>query len=101
MILERVGILELFDAVADGNNVSKAKPDPEVFTKAANMVGVKPGNCVVFEDAVAGIQAALNAGMSCIGVGSPKVLTEAHFVVSGLNELTLSKLISLEKDILL
>ena len=101
MILERVGILELFDAVADGNNVSKAKPDPEVFTKAANMVGVKPGNCVVFEDAVAGIQAALNAGMSCIGVGSPKVLTEAHFVVSGLNELTLSKLISLAKDILL
>jgi len=101
MILERVGILELFDAVADGNNVSKAKPDPEVFTKAANMVGVKPGNCVVFEDAVAGVQAALNAGMSCIGVGSPKVLTEAHFVVSGLNELTLSKLISLEKDILL
>jgi len=101
MILERVGILELFDAVADGNNVSKAKPDPEVFTKAANMVGVKPGNCVVFEDAVAGIQAALNAGMSCIGVGSPKVLTEAHFVVSGLNEMTLSKLISLVKDKLL
>ena len=101
MILERVGILELFDAVADGNIVSKAKPDPEVFVKAANMVGVNPENCVVFEDAVAGVQAALNAGMSCIGVGSPKVLTEAHFVVSGLNEMTLSKLISLTKDKLL
>jgi len=101
MILERVGILELFDAVADGNIVSKAKPDPEVFVKAANMVGVNPENCVVFEDAVAGVQAALNAGMSCIGVGSPKVLTEAHFVVSGLNEMTLSKLISLVKDKLL
>jgi len=63
MILERVGIKALFDAVADGNVVSKAKPDPEVFLKAASMVGIAPENCVVFEDAIAGVQAALNAGM--------------------------------------
>src|SRR5664279_5041885 len=69
MILERVGILDLFDAVADGNIVKKAKPDPEVFLKAAELVGVKPELCVVFEDAVAGVQAALNAGMICIGIG--------------------------------
>ncbi|MFA5817712.1 MAG: beta-phosphoglucomutase [Bacteroidales bacterium] len=99
MILNMVGIKELFDAVADGNIVSKAKPDPEVFIKAANMVGIEPGNCVVFEDAVAGVQAALNAGMMCIGVGSAKVLTEAHFVVSGLNEMNLEKLKTIEKDI--
>ena len=97
MILERVGILELFDAVADGNIVSKAKPDPEVFIKAAEMVGIEPGKCVVFEDAVAGVQAALNAGMMCIGVGSPKILTEAHFVVSGLNEMNIEKLKTIEK----
>ena len=99
MILERVGIKKLFDAVADGNIVSKAKPDPEVFLKAAEMVGIAPGNCIVFEDAIAGVQAALNAGMKCIGVGLPDVLTEAHFVISGLNEMSLRKLKSFEKEI--
>lgn len=99
MILKRVGIKELFDAVADGNNVSKAKPNPEVFLKAAEMVRVKPGKCVVFEDAVAGVQAALNAGMMCIGVGSPKILTEAHFVVTGLKDMNLAKLLTIEKNV--
>ena len=101
LILERVGIKGLFDAVADGNTVEKAKPDPEVFTRAAEMVGTDPGCCVVFEDAVAGVQAALNAGMKCIGVGSPEVLTEAHFVIKGLNEMSLEILKTLEKKILL
>jgi beta-phosphoglucomutase len=91
MILERVGIKDLFDAVADGNNITKAKPDPEVFLKAAEMVGVKPEDCVVFEDAVAGVQAAINAGMICIGIGSPDILTKAHFVVPGLSEMNLEK----------
>jgi beta-phosphoglucomutase len=99
MILERVGILSLFDAVADGNNVERAKPDPEVFLKAAEMVGTDPQNCVVFEDAVAGVRAALNAGMMCIGIGSPRILTEAHSVVKGLNEMNLAKLLILENNI--
>jgi beta-phosphoglucomutase len=98
MILERVGILDLFDAVADGNKVSKAKPDPEVFIKAAELIGIDPVDCIVFEDAIAGIQAALNAGMFCIGVGSANVLAEAHFVVKGLNEVNLEKLRTIEKD---
>jgi beta-phosphoglucomutase len=101
MILDRVGMNDLFDAVADGNIVRNAKPDPEVFIKAAEMVGVDPLNCVVFEDAIAGVEAALNAGMICIGIGSAKVLTEAHYVVSGLNEMSLIKLESIEKDILI
>lgn len=99
MILERVGIKGLFDAVADGNIVKKAKPDPEVFIKAASMVGTEPGNCFVFEDAVAGIQAAIKAGMICIGVGSAKVLKEAHFVVSGLEEMSLERLRIMEKKL--
>jgi beta-phosphoglucomutase len=98
MILERVGILNLFDAVADGNNVRKAKPDPEVFKKAAELLGMDPAECIVFEDAIAGVQAALNAGMFCIGVGSSDILTEAHFVVKGLYELSLEKLKTIEKD---
>lgn len=99
MILERVGIKDLFDAVSDGNIISNAKPDPEVFIKAAEMVGIKPDKCVVFEDAVAGVQAALNAGMMCIGVGSPKVLTKAHFVIPGLEKMNLVRLVTMEKEI--
>ncbi len=98
LILERVGIKDLFDAVSDGNLVSKAKPDPEVFIKAASMLHVDPGYCVVFEDAIAGVQAALNAGMKCIGVGSPDVLTRANYVIPGIKNMNLEKLKSLEKD---
>ena len=96
IILERVGIQGMFDAVADGNNITRAKPDPEVFLKAAEMVGIRPEDCVVFEDAVAGVQAALNAGMMCIGIGSPEVLTKAHFVVPGLYVMNMEKLRTIE-----
>lgn len=99
LILDRTGIKELFDAVADGNIVTKAKPDPEVFIKAANMLDIVPGNCVVFEDAVAGVKAALDAGMMCIGVGSAKILTKAHFIISGLIEMNLEKLKTMGKEI--
>ncbi len=97
LILERVGMDHIFDAVADGNNVSKAKPDPEVFLKAAELAGVETAGCVVFEDAIAGVEAALNAGMVCIGIGEPRVLKDAHLVINGLYEMDLNKLISLEK----
>jgi beta-phosphoglucomutase len=97
LILDRVNLSQLFDAVADGNIIHKAKPDPAVFLKAAEMLGKDPGKCVVFEDAVAGVQAALNAGMICIGIGSERVLSEAHAVVKGLSEMSLDKLHDLEK----
>jgi beta-phosphoglucomutase len=97
MILERVGIKELFEAVADGNVVHKAKPDPEVFLTAAKMIGTEPSRCVVFEDAVAGVEAALKAGMTCVGIGRREVLSKAHMVANGLNEMDLEKLITLEK----
>jgi beta-phosphoglucomutase len=96
MILKRVGIDKLFDAVADGNVVHKAKPDPEVFLVAARMLEIEPQHCVVFEDAIAGVQAALNAGMVCVGVGSGRILSGAHTVVSGLNKMTLKKLLKIK-----
>ncbi|WP_295675977.1 beta-phosphoglucomutase [uncultured Mucilaginibacter sp.] len=92
MILEKVGITNLFDAVIDGNKVSKAKPDPEVFLKGAEALNVAPAECVVFEDAIAGIDAAINGGMKSVGIGSPDVLGKADLVVSGLNEMSLEKL---------
>jgi len=99
MILERIGINNVFDAVADGNNVHKAKPDPEVFFKAAGMLGVEAARCAVFEDALAGVEAALNAGMICIGIGDRRILKNAHMVVGGLYEMDLDKLIVLEKKL--
>ncbi len=91
-ILERLGLTNLFDAIIDGNKVSKAKPDPEVFLKGAEALGVAPESCVVFEDAFAGIEAAKAGGMRCVGVGSPEVLGDADWVVTGLHEVSFDKL---------
>jgi beta-phosphoglucomutase len=89
LILERLGITELFDAIVDGNKVSKAKPDPEVFLRAADELGILPINCVVFEDAEAGIEAALRAGMKAVGIGKSSNLKEAETVIPGLFELVM------------
>lgn len=83
LILDRIGLSSFFDAVVDGNTVSEAKPNPEVFLKGAEALGVKPDECLVFEDAEAGVQAAKAGGMLCIGVGSPDILWMADAVISG------------------
>ncbi|GET45530.1 beta-phosphoglucomutase [Capnocytophaga felis] len=82
-ILQKLGIISYFDVIVDGNDVTKAKPDPEVFVIAAQKLGVDNEKCVVFEDSEAGIQAAKTAGMKAIGIGSPEVLTQADEVFSG------------------
>lgn len=92
MILEKINLVNMFDTVIDGNKVSKAKPDPEVFLKGAEELGVPPANCVVFEDAIAGVEAAKNGGMKAVGVGSPDVLKQADMVISGLDEMTVDRL---------
>ena len=76
-ILEKTGVLHYFDAIIDGNDVTKAKPDPEVFLLGAKNVNANPNDCIVFEDSVAGIQAANIAGMISIGIGDEKTLHEA------------------------
>lgn len=78
-ILKKVGLFDFFDVLVDGNNVSKAKPDPEVFLIGAKGLGVLAENCIVFEDAVAGIAAANNAQMTSIGIGDAKTLAAADF----------------------
>lgn len=87
LILERLGISSLFDAIVDGNKVSKAKPDPEVFLRAAEELNVSPAKCVVFEDAEAGIEAARRAGMGTVGIGKPNALKDADAVIDGLYQL--------------
>jgi beta-phosphoglucomutase len=78
-ILEKTGILSYFDAIVDGNDVSNAKPDPEVFLQAAQKLGISNENSIVFEDSVAGIQAANIAAMTSIGIGEANILNEAKF----------------------
>jgi beta-phosphoglucomutase len=87
LILERLGINGLFDAIVDGNTVKAAKPDPEVFLSAAAQVNVPAGLCVVFEDAGVGIEAALRAGMGAVGIGLPSVLFRADAVIRGIDQL--------------
>ena len=84
LVLERTGILPYFDAIVDGTMVSKAKPDPEVFLKAAEALHLSANRCCVLEDAPAGIQAAKAAGMTAIGVGSPEILKGADKIISSL-----------------
>jgi len=84
LILQKLDIAKLFDAVIDGNSVSKAKPDPEVFLKGAKAINVAPANCVVFEDALSGIQAAKAGGMRVIALGTPDILPGADKYVRSL-----------------
>ena len=79
-ILNKVGIIHYFDAIVDGNDVINAKPDPEVFIQAAKKLNMPSKNAIVFEDSLAGIQAANNAQMVSVGIGSADVLTEAQFI---------------------
>jgi len=78
-VLNRLGILDLFDGISDGYTVVRAKPAPDVFVYAAGTVGVPVSNCVVIEDAESGVEAALIAGMMAVGVGSQERVGKAHF----------------------
>lgn len=88
-ILEKVGLLSYFDLIVDGNSVTKAKPDPEVFLIAARSLGISAKDCVVFEDAVAGIEAANNAGMISIGIGDVGILSAADYNFKDFTEMDL------------
>lgn len=87
LILERLKIKDLFDAIVDGTQISRAKPDPEIFLKCAQKLKIDPQKCIVFEDAAAGIKAAKLAGMFAVGVGAFEILSEADIVVSSLEQM--------------
>jgi len=94
-ILKKVNLVELFDVILTGNDVTKGKPDPQVFFMAAKKMSVEPGSCVVFEDAVLGVEAGKRAGMKCVGVdrhGNPERLKKADLVVGDLGEVTVEKI---------
>jgi beta-phosphoglucomutase len=87
-LLKSLELFEHFDAIVDGNDVTHAKPDPEVFLLAAEKLRVTPENCVVVEDSLAGIQAANIAGMTSVGIGSPENLSGSDFLFASTGDLT-------------
>lgn len=86
-ILERVGLTQYFDAISDGTNITKSKPDPEVYLKAAEFLGEEASECVVVEDAYSGIDAAKSAGMEAIGIGDAYSYDRADYRISFFSEL--------------
>ncbi len=86
LILKQVDLLHRFSGIVDGNSVSKAKPDPEVFLIGAQKLNLNPNQCVVFEDAIAGIQAANAANMVSVGIGDRETLHEADYNFNNLTE---------------
>lgn len=86
-ILKKINLLDEFDVIIDGTKVAQSKPNPEVFLKGAEALQVLPENCLVFEDAISGVEAALNGGMRVVGIGESEILNKADFVVEGFENL--------------
>ena len=92
VILKNLNLFKIFDGVVDGNHITLSKPDPEVFFKASEILGISPSECVVFEDAASGVEAALSGGFFVLGIGDSSELSRAHSVVSDLSGMSLKKL---------
>ncbi|HMV09800.1 MAG TPA: beta-phosphoglucomutase [Cyclobacteriaceae bacterium] len=91
-IIEILGIQNEFETVVDGTMIVHSKPDPEIFLLAARKLNLKPADCVVFEDAEAGVEAALAAGMKCVGIGNPAKLKKANRIVDAIQNFNYSDL---------
>lgn len=86
-ILEKTGLISFFDAISDGTNISKSKPDPEVFLKAAEYLRIAPEKCVVVEDAASGIKAAKAGHMTAVGIGDAASYPETDYPIQSLTDL--------------
>ncbi|HQL54896.1 MAG TPA: HAD-IA family hydrolase, partial [Phycisphaerae bacterium] len=96
IIMERLGLHAWFDAVADGNDITRSKPDPEVFLLAARRLGLPPVECLVIEDAQAGIESARRAGMAVFGIGTPASLPGVARLAPDLAHVTVDELLRVD-----
>jgi beta-phosphoglucomutase len=92
LILEKLGILDMFDTIIDGNKIHMSKPHPEVFQRGASELQLQPSEIVVFEDAQSGVEAAKSGGFYCIGIGDASVLASADAVVTSMDGMTVEKM---------
>lgn len=86
-ILERIGLGGYFDEISDGTNITRSKPDPEVFVKAAEYLGLEPKDCLVVEDAEAGLEAAFGGGMECAAIGDAVKCNRATYNLTTFSDL--------------
>lgn len=93
-ILELTSITQYFEAIVDGTQITNGKPDPEIFLTASQRLGLMPSELVVFEDARAGVDAAIAGGFRTVGIGDEKVLSAAEVVYSGLDKITPAQIIN-------
>ena len=87
LILQRIGLIDMFDAIVDGNMITHSKPDPEVFLKASEMIGIKPNRCLVVEDAFSGIMSACNGGFDSAGIKDAANSKDATYKINKLSDL--------------
>ncbi len=92
-IIRQVGVAHYFDAIIDGTNTTRSKPDPQVFQLGAEALGVQPQEAIVFEDAEKGILAALNGGFYAVGIGDEEVLKAAHLVIPDFQNTSFEKIV--------
>ncbi len=93
LILRQIALADFFDATADGNDITHSKPHPEVFLVAAARLGVEPARCLVVEDASAGVEAALAAGMKCLALGAAAGDKRAHLRAKDLTEISADQIL--------
>ena len=93
-ILKQVGLAELFDVVVDGTMIVNAKPDPQVFSLGAELLGVAPEQTIVFEDARAGVEAAHRAGMKAVGLKPQGKLGDADITISSFSDHTIDDIVN-------
>ena len=93
-VIERLGIRDLFDAISDGFSVERQKPAPDLFLHAAAQLGLAPSECVVVEDAAAGIEAAIAGGFRSIGLGPDERVGRADIILSNLAGVRLDALLN-------
>ncbi|CAN5370191.1 beta-phosphoglucomutase [soil metagenome] len=91
-VIKLIEIEKLFDAIVDGTMIVNSKPDPEIFLLAASLLKIPPAECVVFEDAEAGVEAGIRGGMKTVGIGSPRQLGKANLVIPRTGDFNLEQL---------
>jgi len=87
-VLKKLEIADAFDSIVDGTMITESKPDPEIFLMSAKNLDISPADCIVIEDAEAGVVAAKRAGMKCVGIGKPEQLSKADALVTHIGQLT-------------
>ena len=93
-ILDKLQITDQFEAIIDGNKTTKSKPSPQVFLLGSEALNLDPADCVVFEDSVAGVEAAIKGDFKAVGVGDAKTLEKAHLIIEGLGDTTPAQVIN-------